>query len=82
MITNRAVNLVFMQGSVKRDAVRGTWSYVVDLPPGPDNKRRQKMKRGFPTRKAAQDALAEVIGRVNRGTHSEPGRRRLSEYLL
>jgi integrase len=53
----------------------------VDLPPGPDNKRRQKWKRGFPTKKAAQEALNEVVGRVHRGTWADPGKRSLSDYL-
>ncbi|MEW6475332.1 MAG: site-specific integrase [Actinomycetota bacterium] len=66
---------------MKKDPARGTWMYVVDLPPGPDNQRRQKLKRGFSTRRAAEEALAEVIGRVNRGIHADAGRRRLSEYL-
>ncbi|MGH9011408.1 MAG: Arm DNA-binding domain-containing protein [Acidimicrobiia bacterium] len=57
------------------------WYFVLDLPQGPDGRRRQKKQRGFPTKKAAQTAMAEVVTRVDRGTHSEPGRRRLSEYL-
>jgi integrase len=70
-----------MGGTVKRDEARGTWYFVLDLPQGPDGRRRQKKQRGFPTKKAAQTAMAEVVTRVDRGTHSEPGRRRLSEYL-
>jgi integrase len=58
----------FVGGSVRRDQTRGTWLYVIDLPPGPDRKRRQKWKRGFLTKKAAQEAMNEVLGRVHRGT--------------
>jgi integrase len=54
---------------------------VIDLPPGPDGKRRQKWKRGFPTKKAAQEAMNEVLGRVHRGTWLDPGKRTLSDYL-
>lgn len=70
-----------MGGTVKKDEARGTWYFVLDLPPGPDGQRRQKKKRGFPTKNAAQTAMAEVVTRVHQGTHAEPGRRRLSEYL-
>jgi integrase len=68
-------------GTVKKDEVRGTWYFVVDLPPGPDNRRRQKKVRGFATKKAAQTAMAEVTTRVSRGIWAEPGRRRLADYL-
>ncbi len=52
----------------------------MDLPPGPDNKRRQKLRRGFPTRRAAEDAR-----RGDRpGQPGHPGRARTpapSQYL-
>ena len=70
-----------MAASVRRDPKRGTWLYVVDLPPGPDGKRRQKMKRGFPTKRDALEAMNELVGRVSHGAWSDPGKRRLSEYL-
>lgn len=40
---------------VRKDPKRGTWSYVIDAP-GVDGKRRQIMKRGFPTMDAAAQA--------------------------
>ncbi len=67
--------------SVRKDEVRGTWLYVVDLPPDADGKRRQKWKRGFPTKREALEAMNELVGRLNRGTFADPGKRRLSEYL-
>jgi hypothetical protein len=70
-----------MAGTVRRDEVRGTWYFVVDLPPGPGGLRRQKKQRGFPTKKAAQTALADLTSRMARGTWAEPGRKRLGEYL-
>lgn len=39
------------------------WAYRVDLPRGPDGKRRQAYKAGYPTRKAAEEALRNVINR-------------------
>jgi hypothetical protein len=70
-----------MLGSVKRDGDRGTWLFVVDLPPGADGKRRQKKRRGFPTKKAAEAALAELVGRSQRGPIAEVGRQTLAAYL-
>ena len=70
-----------MGASVRKDQARGTWLYVVDLSPGPDGKRRQKWKRGFPTKKAAQEAMNEVVGRIHRGTWLDPGKRSFSDYL-
>lgn len=45
-----------MNGSVKRDAERGSWHFVIDAP-GPDGKRRQVRRRGFRTRGDAVTAL-------------------------
>lgn len=59
-----------------------TWSYVVDLPPHPDGRRRQRMKGGFPTRKAAELAKAEEIVNVSKGTVLEPGKQELKDYLV
>lgn len=70
-----------MRGSVKRDETTGTWSFVADLPPDPDGRRRQTRRRGFATRKAAQQALTETLGRLQRGEWSSGGRERLGEYL-
>jgi integrase len=57
-----------MRGSVRR---RGTtWSYVVDVGRDPANgRRRQRTKGGFVTRKEAEQALAEVIRDLGRGTY-------------
>jgi integrase len=68
-------------GSVKKDGGRGTWLFVVDLPPAADGKRRQKKCRGFPTKKAAEAALSELVGRAQRGPIAEPGRQTLAGYL-
>ncbi|HKT00406.1 MAG TPA: tyrosine-type recombinase/integrase, partial [Rugosimonospora sp.] len=37
------------------------WSYMVELPPGPDGKRRQLTDGGYASAKEAADARAEVI---------------------
>jgi integrase len=35
--------------AIRRDPKRGTWFFVIDLPAGPDSKRRQMYRRGFVT---------------------------------
>jgi len=57
-----------MRGHVHR---RGkSWAYVVDVGRDPGTgRRRQRTKGGFATRKAAEQALAEVIRDLGRGTY-------------
>ena len=58
------------------------WRIRWELPPDPyTNKRRQGSRGGFATRKAAEAALAEVLGQVNTGTYVAPSRQRLGVYL-
>jgi len=54
-----------VRGSVKK--LGSSWSYRVDLPVDVDGRRRQRMRRGFPTRKAAEEALREFLGHLDRG---------------
>lgn len=70
-----------MSGTVKRDEDRGTWYFVVDLT-APDGRRRQLRRRGFPTKKAAAAALAEVVADQHRGTFVRPTRTTVGAYLL
>ncbi len=42
--------------TVAFDPKRGSWMFVIDLPPGPDGRRRQMRRRGFTTDKLAQRA--------------------------
>ena len=68
-----------MRGRVFR---RGeTWSFVVDLPPAPDGRRRQRQKGGFRTRKEAEAALAALLTDVQKGSVLEPSRQTLAAYL-
>jgi integrase len=65
--------------SIERDGKR--WRVRYDAPRGPDGARRQKMKRGFPTRKAAQTWARDTLGRIDRGTWVPPKRITLNEWL-
>ena len=67
-------------GTPGRVAKRGSsWYYVVDGPPV-DGKRRQLYKGGYATKKAAQTALGDVIGKVMGGDFIEPTKITFKEY--
>ena len=68
-----------MRGSVVRR--RDKFYVVVDLPPRPDGKRRQKWHSGYPSKKQAQLALAELVVAVSAGTYVEPSTTSLEHYL-
>jgi integrase len=59
----------------------GTWYFVVDVGSGPDGKRRQVFRRGFLTKKQAQEELDRVRrqGRANR--YVPPAKLTVKEYL-
>jgi integrase len=59
------------------------WRIRWNLTPDPyTGERRQGSQAGFATRKLAEQALAEVLGKVNAGTYVAPSRQRLGAYLL
>ncbi len=64
-----------------RDPVTGKWNFVVDLGPGPDGKRRQAKRCGFPTKKAAQEALDAIRTDSRQGTFVAPAKTTLGAYL-
>ena len=69
-----------MRGHIRKRG--GTWSVVVDAGRDPESgRRKQKWHSGFRTRKDAQRALADILGRLDRGTYVEPSRQTLAEYL-
>ena len=59
----------------------GTWSFVHDLPPGRDGKRRQVTRGGFPTERDAREALTIELGKLRGGTYVERTRAMVGEYL-
>lgn len=60
----------------------GRWAYRVDagVHPGTD-KRRQISRQGFATKRAADDALSEALGEVNRGTVVSRSVMTVGDYL-
>lgn len=58
--------------SIKKDDKTGTYYFVLDLPRDPvTGARRQKKRRGYKTKKEAQQAAAELLHELTRGTHIE-----------
>lgn len=68
-----------MSGSVKKNG--STWYYILELGKDLNGKRKQKKKRGFKTKKEAQNALIEVENELLKGTYIEPTKLILSEYM-
>jgi integrase len=66
-------------GSIKKDA-SGLWAFVVDMP-APDGKRKQLRRRGFATKKAAQEELTRLLGDAQRGVFVAPAKVTLGEFL-
>ena len=71
--------VVAVRGRVFR---RGeTWSFVVDLPPAPDGRRRQRKKGGFRTKKDASRPWLSSSPMSRRARWSSPPGRPLADYL-
>ncbi|PED86678.1 site-specific integrase [Bacillus cereus] len=71
-----------MKGSVKKDKKTGKYFYIVDI--GIDlltGKRKQKKKRGFITKKEAENALTKLLSEVHTGIYVEPSKLSYGEYL-
>lgn len=66
------------RGSVRKEQ-NGRWSFVVDLPSSAQ--RRQVRRRGFATRREAQDALVSLLAEMQQGALVKPGRMTVGEYL-
>jgi integrase len=66
---------------VRRDARRGTWYFVVDVG-GVAGRRQQVHRRGFPTKKAAAEAEADVVANARRGSYVRPTRETVGAYLV
>lgn len=65
----------------RKDERTGTWWFVVDLGAGPDGERRQARRRGFKTRREAQEALDRLRVSARDQTYVEPNRLTLAAYL-
>jgi Arm DNA-binding domain/Phage integrase, N-terminal SAM-like domain len=57
----------------------GSWSFVADAPAGP-GRRRQVKRGGFANKKAAEEALAELVDSGAKGTYVHDERLSVAEY--
>lgn len=67
------------RGTVKQSA-NGSWYFVVDIA-DESGQRRQTRRRGFPTQRAAQNALNGVLQDLARRTYVAPSRQTLALFL-
>lgn len=65
----------------RKDEASGRWYFVVDLPPGPNGERRQAKRRGFATRKAAQEAIDDLRVSARSGAYVPPARQTLAAFV-
>jgi integrase len=70
---------VTTQGSIKQDTT-GRWYFVVDIP-SPDQKRHQLRRRGFATKRQAQEALTDELSAIRAGSFVMPLRMTVRQYL-
>lgn len=72
--------MTLVRGHVHR---RGkNWAYVVDVGRDPaTGRRRQQTKSGFRTKRAAEDAMSDLIGSVNDGSYVAPDPRTVGEWI-
>lgn len=73
--------MVSRTAAPRRDESNGTWWFVVDLQPGSKGQRRQAKRRGFPAKKAAQEAIDRLRVNAREGTHVAIDRTTVGEYL-
>jgi integrase len=59
----------------------GTWTAYWEEPRSADGRRRQGSKGGFPTKRAAQDYLASVLGAKQAGSYVPPAKLTFGRYL-
>ena len=71
-----------MSGGPQKDHKTGLWWFVTDLHRGPDGKRRQARRRGFPTKRAAQEELDRLRVAVRNRAYVAPKRQTLAAFLV
>jgi len=59
----------------------GGYSVVLDLGRGPDGKRLRRWHSGYQTKKDAERARVELLGRLDQSTYVDPSKTTLSDFL-
>jgi integrase len=67
--------------SISRNPKNNRWYVLVDVPAGPDGKRRRRGVGGFKTKREAKAAEAEALRRIRDGLFVEPSRLTVGAYL-
>jgi integrase len=70
-----------MRGHVTKPKGRNRWYIVVDVPPGPDGKRRRKWHGSWATEIEAEHALPGIVGSLHDGSYVEPDRATVRGFL-
>ena len=71
-----------MRGTVFKRKGRQTWSVGVELERGADGKRKREWHHGYRTRKDAERALTELMGRIDRSEHVSPSKQTVERFLV
>lgn len=70
-----------MRGHVRQRAP-GKWSVVLDVGRDDSGKRKQKWKSGYRTKREAEDALVDLLGKRKRGETIDPDMTPFGDYLV
>ena len=72
-----------MHGSVRKyEGKRGvSWTFIIDVGRDEHGKRLQKWRRGFPTKKAAEEAMRLELHQRRAGTYIEQSAETVGELL-
>jgi len=71
-----------MKGSITKNKKTGKWDFVIDV--GIDKmtgKRKQKRKRGFNTKREAEEVLTKLKNELLQGTYIEPSQQFYCDYF-
>ena len=64
-----------------RKSDHGSWYYQAELPTGPDGSRHRARKGGFASKRDAQQALVDLLDRVNKRTHHRASKETMGAFL-
>lgn len=69
-----------MRGHIRK---RGdnSWAIIIDLPPGPDGKRRQKWHTVHGTKKEVEKELTHILRDIDQGVIADPNHLTVAEFL-
>ncbi|WNS82202.1 Arm DNA-binding domain-containing protein [Domibacillus sp. DTU_2020_1001157_1_SI_ALB_TIR_016] len=71
-----------MKGSIKKNKQTGKWDFIINIGKDPlTDKRKQKKKRGFQTKKEAEKALAALLNELHEGLYIEPSKQTYGDYM-